>query len=268
MMTFPRPGSPLPDSTLNRWLLYPGLGLLLLAGLLWLGAGYQAAFMALNRLGQWLPDAFWTHLTLLGDSRIAVALALPFALRSPALAWRVILALIIGGLGVHLMKSGFAMPRPPAVLDTETFRLLGPALKKGAFPSGHSLTAFAACGLAIAFLPRPFWRWLALALAAWVAASRFMVGVHWPVDVLAGSGLGLLSAWAAMKLAPLWPWGESCRAHAAWTILLVFTTLSLPGYDGHFPQNKPAGTILAVVIALLSIWSWLDGKNNRHETTE
>lgn len=268
MIAFPRPGPSLDDCALNRWLLYPGLGLLLLAGLVWAVTGYQAAFIALNRLGESLPGGFWTHLTLLGDSRVVIALALPFSLRSPALAWRVMLALIIGGLSVHLMKAGFAMPRPPAVLEPESFRLLGPALKKGAFPSGHSLTAFAACGLAMAFLPGNGWRWLALAMATLVASSRFMVGVHWPVDVLAGSGLGLLSAWVALKLAPRLPWGESCKAHAAWTILLAATALSLPGYDGHFPENRQAGTVLAVVILLLSVWNWLDARKNRHDTAQ
>ncbi len=264
MINFPCPGQPQPVQHLHLWLGYPGLVLSILALLLWWTTGYQAGFLWLNQLGALLPAAFWTHITLLGDARVAVALALPFALVSPALAWRVILALIIGGLGVHLMKAGFAMPRPPALLEAEHFNLLGPALMKGSFPSGHTLTAFATAGLAASWLPNASWRILALAVAALAGISRTMVGVHWPVDVLAGAGLGLLSAWATLLLARHLPWGEHCKAHSAWIILLAATTLSLFGYDGHFPQNRHAGSTLAIVVLLLSAWSWISCREQAH----
>ncbi len=67
------------------------------------------------------------------------------------------------------------------------------------FPSGHALNAFAigsviALAFPIAALP-------ILALAASVAASRVVLGLHWLSDVLAGALVGLLigtSVWLAL----------------------------------------------------------------------
>jgi len=57
------------------------------------------------------------------------------------------------------------------------------------FPSGHALNAFAIGSVvALAF---PFAAAPVLALAASVAASRVVLGLHWLSDVIAGAFLGL-----------------------------------------------------------------------------
>ena len=80
------------------------------------------------------------------------------------------------------------MPRP-----------LVPTPHTGAFPSGHSATAFA-CATVIAWAS-PRLAVPAFVLAALVAWSRVYVGVHWPLDVLGGAALGVLVATALLKLA-------------------------------------------------------------------
>jgi membrane-associated phospholipid phosphatase len=56
------------------------------------------------------------------------------------------------------------------------------------FPSGHATMSFA-CATVLAVLePRAAPAFLALAAA--IAYSRLYLGVHWPLDVLAGAVLG------------------------------------------------------------------------------
>ena len=67
------------------------------------------------------------------------------------------------------------------------------------FPSGHALNAFAIGSVvALAF---PLAAVPVLAVAASVAASRVVLGLHWPSDVIAGAVMGLLigtSVWLAL----------------------------------------------------------------------
>jgi undecaprenyl-diphosphatase len=67
------------------------------------------------------------------------------------------------------------------------------------FPSGHSTTAFALAVSLGSFYPEA--RPLLLILAANVAVSRVVVGMHFLSDVLVGSGMGALLGYVAFKLA-------------------------------------------------------------------
>ncbi len=66
------------------------------------------------------------------------------------------------------------------------------------FPSGHTTTVFAAAASLSFFMPRRAALFFALALA--VAASRMIVGAHYPSDVLGGAFLGVASALAVARI--------------------------------------------------------------------
>jgi undecaprenyl-diphosphatase len=71
------------------------------------------------------------------------------------------------------------------------------------FPSGHATVAFA-CAVMIAMLvPRLAVPVLVLATA--IAFSRVYVGVHFPLDVIAGAALGTAAAIALRRLAAARP---------------------------------------------------------------
>lgn len=71
------------------------------------------------------------------------------------------------------------------------------------FPSDHSILFFSIC--ASFWLMRKKEGWLWLVLAIFVGLSRVWVGVHYPVDVITGALLGIVSAlfvyWAVPRLA-------------------------------------------------------------------
>ena len=68
------------------------------------------------------------------------------------------------------------------------------------FPSGHATTSFA-CATVLAFAV-PRLRLPLLLLAAAIAWSRVYVGVHYPLDVLAGALLGGAIGIAAIRVLP------------------------------------------------------------------
>jgi membrane-associated phospholipid phosphatase len=84
------------------------------------------------------------------------------------------------------LRTGPALPRPSGV------RLLVAGSKSASFPSSHAWNSFTAATIVSHFYSRPVGVFF-LALAALVAFSRIYVGLHYPIDVLAGALLGLLS---------------------------------------------------------------------------
>jgi undecaprenyl-diphosphatase len=145
-----------------------------------------------------LASAWWVKWPLFvavgacGDVRCRRVL--PCAALSGVLA-----ALVAAGL-TTLLKDLFERVRP-ALADPPIEALVATP-NSPSFPSGHAATAFAAAIAVGAFYPRL--RWPLLGLAAVVGLSRIYLGVHYWLDVLAGTalgiGVGLAVVWATRRL--------------------------------------------------------------------
>ncbi len=96
----------------------------------------------------------------------------------------------------HLV--GRARPRLIDTLGPWHFDLFSIKAALASFPSGHTTTVFAAAASLSFFMPRRAALFFALALP--VAASRLIVGAHYPSDVLAGAILGVASALAVARI--------------------------------------------------------------------
>ncbi len=117
--------------------------------------------------------------------------------RAPTTAVMAAGAYLIASLLASAAKAVTGRERPP-VGDPGLAALVHlPA--DASFPSGHAATAFAAAG--VVAIRYPALRIPLLGLAALIALSRVYLGVHYPLDVLAGAALGLAIAWAVTATA-------------------------------------------------------------------
>ena len=216
--------------------------------------GNQAVFLIFNSLGPRTGDALWAHWTLLGDGLVLSALILPFVGRRPALVWSLLVTALLAGLTVSLFKQFLPMPRPPAVLASDLIHVIGPAYQSRSFPSGHTVAAFAFAGALSLHFRRVWFMVLVLGLAAGVGISRMAVGVHWPMDVAAGAGLGWLCAVAGGHLAGRWRWGESLIGQRVAAVLLILAALGLLlVFRPDSPQAEYMPKGIAVMVLMVSM---------------
>jgi undecaprenyl-diphosphatase len=149
-------------------------------------------FVALSAAGQ--VSLLW----------IVLAPILAFLARRPPLFTTLVTAATVwtADLLATLLKALVDRQRPYEVIPEAD-----PLLRwdvAGSFPSGHAATSVAGA-VVLAYLLGRWGLWLGL-LAAAVAFSRVYVGVHYPLDVLAGAalgaGVGLLAIAVVRRLRP------------------------------------------------------------------
>ena len=99
------------------------------------------------------------------------------------LAWTAGLSAGLAWLIGKLIKDFFYFHRP--------FPL---RLMDGSLPSLHTAVAFAISFACFRRLPK--FGLALLLLSGGIGVSRVITGVHYPMDVLAGAGLGMAAAWA------------------------------------------------------------------------
>ena len=112
----------------------------------------------------------------------------------------VLIAIVLVGRGLsELQKYWIARARPD--LDPHLV-----VVKTSSFPSGHAASSMIfLLTLALALTARSRWHRLAVAgailLSILIGASRVMLGVHWPSDVIGGWSFGMLWVLLTLRLA-------------------------------------------------------------------
>jgi undecaprenyl-diphosphatase len=137
-----------------------------------------------------LPRRIFQIASRLGDGIVwyLLILALPLLYGAAAIRPAIVMALT-GALGVILyavLKRLFVRERP-FITHTAINRAAAP-LDRYSFPSGHTLHAVSFTWQASAHFPEL--AWVLVPLAALIAGSRVVLGLHYPSDVLAGAAVG------------------------------------------------------------------------------
>jgi undecaprenyl-diphosphatase len=149
--------------------------------------GVWCFFAAVSRLGD---GAFWYALML--------ALVGFGGLDGLCAAAHMAATGIVALLLYKSLKRWTKRPRPCA-RDGRIRAWVAP-LDEFSFPSGHTLHAVAFTLVALAHYPAL--AWLLLPFSASVAASRVVLGLHYPSDVLAATAIGSMLAGVSLWLVP------------------------------------------------------------------
>lgn len=132
-------------------------------------------FATVSRLGD---GVFWYALIFLLPAIYGQSAILP--------AVRMAAAGIVGVLLYKYLKSRLVRERP--YISLAGIVPGTPALDRYSFPSGHTLHAVSFTILATSSFPEL--AWLLVPFATLVAASRVVLGLHYPTDVAAGAIIG------------------------------------------------------------------------------
>lgn len=231
----------------------------LLAGLiLFLACGYTAGFARVNGWAAGYPDWLWQWLTVLGDDRVPFALSLFIARHRPRIFWALILGALFAVAFARGLKPLLDLPRPAAVLALEQIHLIGRALHRTSFPSGHSVVAGLFFGALVYYGRGWMLRAIWVSTALLVGLSRVAVGAHWPVDVAFGLLGGVLSAWAGGRLAARWPGPAVVPSlHLAGVTLASLAALSLAYRDERYALARPLLYLLGLGAPVYAIGVYL-----------
>lgn len=225
-------------------------GLFVIGAITYFAVGHHAGFLSINHAGAILPDFILQAITVWGDGVFVLCLALLFLPKNIQAHWGIFIAAIIGGIVSNVLKDFFSVTRPPGVLSTELFNLVGKGYTRHSFPSGHSLTAFLAATLFFHYLPNLKFRALFFVAAGCAALSRVLVGVHWPLDTLIGSGLGILCALAGIYIASKTPKAINIYTHGFIFFLLITSGVLLLAEKNDYRLTLP----ILYCAALWTLW--------------
>ncbi len=156
-------------------------------------------FIAINSRGNIADEKVWSFITLMGDTGILWPMLLIFSITSMKTIYAVLAAVPMGGFLSVLLKKLFDSPRPSGLLESVDIHVIGPVLTTHSYPSGHTITIFAAISAIVlsysiqAKLLGSIFKIGLFIFATVVGISRIMVGAHWPLDCLAGACVGWIS---------------------------------------------------------------------------
>lgn len=213
-------------------------------------------FQTLNHIFSFVEAQVWIHITVLGDTLVLLCLMAPLLAYRPQWVYGLIAAIPLGGLLSSVLKKMFNAPRPGDLLASSDYHALSDVLTGHSFPSGHSITAFAMASVVLACLKneekhaaRLWIKTTVLSVALLIGCSRVALGVHWPIDVIAGACVGWVAGLSGFMLTHSFPqfWQ---RTTVKWTVM--FSLLGIAFFLHIRTQATPFGKF-SIYFSLISV---------------
>lgn len=222
-------------------------------------------------------DSFFALVTHIGEETFFLALAITFFwCINKRHGYFIFITGLVGTMLNQILKLIFRVPRP-WIIDPE-YKIIESAREKAAgysFPSGHTQNIAGTFGAIAAHQPKKWKTVLCVVIIGLVAFSRFYLGVHSPIDIIASLilALGLI-----LLLRPVFLSDE--RMHKLMPVVIsasllisigfLVYVLSISGDTTLDPYNfksglKNACTMLGCTLGLVLIY-FLDRKYINFQT--
>jgi len=105
---------------------------------------------------------------------------------------------ITEGIFKHAAKKYFQKRKRPYLAYPKDIVAVGRKFSDGSFPSSHMATTAAMFFVLVSFYPSMFI--VAVIFSVIMAFSRIHNGMHYPIDVIVGTILGMLYGWVAILI--------------------------------------------------------------------
>jgi len=216
-------------------------------------------FLALNGMHSPWSDIVWLGFTTLGDGYLLAIILGAFLLVNPRVACLGLGLLVLSSLAMHAIKYALPLVRPAGVL--ESVHVVGPLLRAGTFPSGHTVASFSTALALVHFCSSRVAAIGILGVAMLISLSRVFIGAHFPLDVLAGIicslviyVLLLLFVWPKIELlVPDHPVFAARRFRIALYVEFLAALMALLVYARFFAELPAVAAAVAVAV-LAFLW--------------
>ncbi|WP_250317942.1 phosphatase PAP2 family protein [Pedobacter sp. B4-66] len=192
-------------------------------------------FFLNSELSQFPKTVF--NLTQFGDAIVFLSFISVFIIYAPKIWECLISASLVSCIICTSLKEIFAVPRPAAVFDKNSFVIVGKALTgHNSLPSGHSITVFTVLTvLLFAFMPqrlnyKVLWIVFITLVGLILVFTRIGVGAHHPLDVIIGGTIGYVSGLLGIFINEkykIWTWINNKKYYPIIIFFFLFCCVSL-----------------------------------------
>jgi membrane-associated phospholipid phosphatase len=168
------------------------------------------SFLLINRYHNGLMNFIMPWISILGDGLFIVIFSLVLGFYRLRWFFLSIIPYLLSGIAAQVLKRFVfsEMSRPLKYFSDkglEIFTVPGLDIHLShSFPSGHTTSAFALFFVLALLSNKQFYKLIFLFLAVLVGYSRIYLAQHFPVDVMAGSLIGVLSVMISFPVIMGW----------------------------------------------------------------